>query len=232
MSLFTNALKPEILLLNLCERPSLEETWKELFELISEHAILKQATSAEAAIRYLELHIPLAILATDEGVAHYKNDAAIEKVLQYTGSGGTLIIGFYFPTAARWMELTNFFQIKCKLPWATGSRSSRWEYNINHDAALPRDAGKLVQIPKHDVIKCTLVMYALPDQRILIPIYDPNTEDELYPRKPQKTDHEAQTAIAGANYGLGYIAYVGDDNIHKGSHSERVIMSLLGFTCA
>lgn len=212
--------QPQILLLGLAAKSSLDEWFKSLFDCVGKSAQLKRENSIDGAIRYLEDNSPKAILATDEGLAETESRPVLEKVLSYLRNGGMVILGLHFPLDFDVNQFDNFFEL-FGLPWKLGDYHVE-QVQFNPFCTLPSTVVK-DSIPSVYLLLARRIMGARQEEKIVIPA--PRTKKDSLDSHWRHID-QAQAALAGAKVGNGFLVHAGGVGPEK--DSINVILALCG----
>jgi hypothetical protein len=114
-----------------------------------------------------------------------------------------------------------FFGEAFGLPWVHGDYH-RTNFQFNPSSTLPENVTS-ASLPAPFSMKVLHVKNARPEEKIFIPVPEAMTQSHVFP--PSYID-QTQSAVVGAKFGDGYVAYVGDVNGEQGSN--KVILSLCG----
>jgi hypothetical protein len=155
-----------------------------------------------------------------------RHNEVLQKVQAYIHSGGLAIVGLHFPNFVSWDIFDRFFDFGFGLPWKAGDYT-RNDFAVNPSCVLPQgiESSSLPALPYTKVLH---VKGARPHERILVPVPHPGTESRGSGQANTEAESgdEIQAAVAGAQFGTGYLVYCG--NVNPEEELDRIILSLSG----
>jgi len=221
----------EILFLCLSMQDFLDGSFKDLFSNLQKVANVKHAKTCIAALEYLEINTPKAIIVSDQGILDDANRPVLERVLSYLNSGGRVVIGLQFSTFAQWPDMDKFFSNDLGLSWKSGNYTKS-TVQLNPTCAVPTDV-ILKPFASPPYLKALHIRGAHPREKILTPQfeepeYDSNDERPRASKETLIAKHyvETQAVVVGTTVGKGFIAYLGD--VNPGPETDGVIIALCG----
>lgn len=213
--------KPQILLLCLAYRPSLDLMYPSLFRRLSEVAHVKRAESPTTALREIAENTFKVIIFADEGLADYPvldHLEVLDKVKAYVQNGGLAIVGLHFPCASQ-TSIDMFFK-HFDLPWWCGSYYIT-DVQLNPSADLPEGTATS-SLPETHTMRALHVANAGARERVYVPV-----EGKTKPTFGlEQEESVTEAVVAAARIGQGYLVYCGDVNPEQAS--GHVILAFCG----
>lgn len=111
--------RPTILFVSLEHESWFEEMYASLIDKISSKAAIQRAKKPDAFMRYMQATRPSAILLTDGALSRGKNSNVLDKLIEYTKSGGTMVVMGHFSGFVSGDEFNYFFG-RLGLGWEMG----------------------------------------------------------------------------------------------------------------
>jgi len=112
--------KPRVMLLSLDHQPFFDEIYTDLIDALSRKAQIQRTTKPAPAVRLLTHEPPYAVIVTDPGISDPENIAVLQKLKQYQGSGGTVVVACLFGSFITFPEMNRFWR-EWDLPWESGA---------------------------------------------------------------------------------------------------------------
>lgn len=215
--------RPEILIISLNHRDSLQKTYATLFNRILRVASISIAKSADGALNKMDYSDLKAIIIADEALTELNPEIArvLSKVKAYIENGGVVIAGLHFTTGSRMDKLCGFFK-NLGLPWTNGNYQ-RSMFKLSPFVDLPGSVRR-ESFPGPFSMKALHINNTRLQESIFAPMEGAKTESAVFP--PSYVDC-TQAGIAGAKLGAGYFFYCGDTNGED--EANQVIFALCGF---
>ncbi|RPD52547.1 hypothetical protein L226DRAFT_496202 [Lentinus tigrinus ALCF2SS1-7] len=204
----------KVLLLSIHKHDWIDETYSQLYRGLMRNAYIAEACDAvDANAALLDSSPPDAVVVTDAAITEVSYSALLQKLVDYTNNGGTLIFGVNFSTFFPQMKSREFFQ-RWKLSWSSGDYY-RTTFALN-PAGVPSPLSSAALVPSFsmkalhlkDVPAECAVYYATSDSHLESLVYAPT---KITPKQA------TQTPAAFAPVGKGFLGYIGDVNGEQGS---------------
>lgn len=208
---------PEVLLISLEKEPWLESEYKQLYDDLRDKFTMKEVETKRSALRRLSiLPPPAAVLVTDSGISQKSTSPLIKALVNYTRTGGRLILGCQFSNNLALATTAAFFQ-NWGLPWSDGGYF-RSTYSLNPDIQ-----GLCVEkLFKQCSMKSLQLKNVSPSHAVYLPTKDSRLQSHVFPSTPISDLDEFPAVFAPV--GQGYLGYVGDVNGEK--ESSRLILEM------
>jgi len=184
------------------------------------HEVRTASTSAQA-LQLLQSPDLRAIYVADAGIIKSTNSRILTKVVEFTKSGGTLVVGGLFPSMASKPEMSKFFSA-FGLSWRRGSYG-RSEF----DAVWTSETGKRnPSLPESYSMKAVNIESVRPSDIVYLAggdLSDDDDDDWDVFTKPATPGFESP--VLRTRVGKGYLGYIGDVNGEE--ESTDVVLALL-----
>jgi hypothetical protein len=105
----------EVLVVSMYSREMVEKTFNDLFNTLSNRAIVTSVSKPKEVIDYLDSNKPCTVLVTDPGIQDRENAVTLNKIRQYTIDGGCTVFALAFAHSISLPEM-NLFQRKFLCP--------------------------------------------------------------------------------------------------------------------
>lgn len=182
---------------------------------------VKTASTSAQALQLLQSPDLRAIYVADAGIIKSTNARVLTKVVEFTKSGGTLVVGGMFPSMASNPEMSKFFSA-FGLSWKRGS------YGWNEfDAVWTSETGKRnPSLPESYSMKAVNIESIRPSDVVYMQggdLWDDDDDDFNVFTKPATPGFESP--VLRTRVGNGYLGYVGD--VNGEDESTEVVLALL-----
>jgi hypothetical protein len=196
-----------ILVIVLKHKDTFMQVWKSQISALKEKIQVHVADTTSSALSYLASSSLDGVYVADEGVLLPR---ILSKLVEYTISGGTLVIGGVLPSMAEGSQFATLFSA-FDLSWRRGTSFSReiWELRLDHDIAKRHPsisksyslkAVSLKGVDRHAVLYGGLQDVQAPDQ--------------------------LEAPILETRVGTGVLGYIGDTN--AAPESTPILLAMLG----
>ncbi|KAL0954417.1 hypothetical protein HGRIS_003403 [Hohenbuehelia grisea] len=213
--------RPTIFFVSLSYMPYFDESNASIMSTITAKGHLARAKTPAATVRYLSTHTPRAVVVTDEGITSRTNKTALTAVLDYARNGGTVVIGFNFPSFISGPDFDRFFAQDLGLPWKRGDYH-RTDFVLNLEASLPAHADR-AGLPSTYSMKAVHVKGVSAEDQLYAPAAGAMTQSHVF--APMLAD-QRQAAAAATKMGEGILVYIGDVNGEE--ETEQLVLALCG----
>ena len=212
--------KPFIMLLALDGDDMTERLNESLIASIRAKLDVVKAVTPNLALRHLVSSNLAGVFVTDAGIIKRKNDRVLRKLVEYTKSGGSVILGGAFSSYVSPPDLDSFFEKSWGLGWKRGSyHRTTFSRNPSHDL-VKKNASLLPSCS----MKALHVQGITPQVAVYQPTQDSHVESLVW--APQQISNLSESPIVQTRVGNGTLGYVGDVNYEEGS--SKVILAMLG----
>ena len=208
---------PQIVVLQLENRPSYDDICGRLKETLEDRANVHYVSSAQVASDILTGTDRPAIYVTNAALTQQRYRKQRDEAIAYVRSGGTMIFGGFFSFQIAPPKMNEFWGC-FELPWGYGDcyrteTDLNTSMNISHAGLVQRYSQKavnLVNVRREDALYLPSASLGLQSMVIAgTPI------DDL-----------TQTPVALASFGDGKVGYTGDVNGEEGT--DMVVLAFLG----
>lgn len=222
--------KPAIMLLSLNREPHFDTMYSNLLTHLSTNATIKATNNASAILDHLAANQPAAILITDAalvGPTHEAFSAVLSALAEYVRRGGTAIFCCHFASHAAPDALDGFFGAAFGLPWRRGEYY-RTTFALNAAAAKHVVVGGKAQQRRRLAAAYSQKAVHLQDVANAQAVYLPTAESKLESLvfTAERIEDRAQTPVAWARVGEGWVGYVGD--VDAEGESDEVVLAMCG----
>lgn len=215
----TASQKPSVLLLSLEHQVYFDEINAHFLSSLRAKTNLLQALNPAKALQYISLPHLAGVLVTDVGIANRKNGNVLAKLVEYTKSGGKVVLGGAFSFFMDKDELETFFRVSWGLPWTVGScHRTTFSQNPRNDLVSRNPS-----LPASYSMKALHLGGFKPEMAVYMPTKDSHLESIVFASEPI-TDLSS-APIVFTTIGRGRLGYVGDINSEDSSTS--VILAML-----
>ncbi|CAM6096929.1 unnamed protein product [Calypogeia fissa] len=186
--------------------------------------LVLEVTTPAKAIEHLTT-IPstdvAAVLVADPAVILPKFAKVASKLVQYARDGGTLIFGGLCSSFGRPDDFGKFFERTLILPWKFGSYH-RTTFVLNPAMVAANDRFAKPFVPKSCSMKAVHIAGAAPESRVYIATDGSVIESMVF--SPTRITDRSESPVLFAEYGRGFVAWIGDVNAE--AESTAVVVAI------
>jgi len=213
---------PSVLLLSLEPPPWPCDLYEELYAALRTKADVFEATTSKTALEYLSSPSHLtAVLVTEVSVMKLKHRAVSTKLVEYTRQGGTVILGCLCSSFSRPSDINRFFQDTWGLSWRSGSYH-RTTFQLNPMANARFREDRYPSLSKSYSMKALHLKDVPVEAQVYVSNANSTIESLVFAPVPVDNRHESPMILA--QFGDGYLGWVGDVNAEKDSTHVVVAM--------
>ncbi|TVY90517.1 Uncharacterized protein LAWI1_G004397 [Lachnellula willkommii] len=194
---------PSVLLVSLEKQSFFDDMYAEVLAVLRSKANVVEVTHIASAMEHLSRPQAeyAAVVVTDAGVMAKKMVAVQQKLVEYAIFGGTVIIGFHFPTFAPPKDVETFFKDQWNLNWIF-KNYHREMFTLNpraqQDPQFASRGGN--NLPRQYSMKAVHLSGTKPEERIYV--------GEI---------NSAASPAVFAKKGEGFLGWIGDVNTEEGT---------------
>jgi hypothetical protein len=181
---------------------------------------LVKAVTSDLALRHLASPDLAGVLVTDAGITNRKNANILRKLVEFTKSGGSVVLGGAFSSHVRPLDLNSFFEKSWGLTWKSGPYHRETFFRHSSHDLVKKNAS----LPPSYSMKALHVKDIKPEVAVYRPTQDSRVES--LGSASQQVSNFSESPAVQTRMGDGYLGYVGDVNYEEGS--SNVILAMLG----
>jgi hypothetical protein len=199
-----------VLLVSLDKQSFFDEMYSEVLSKLRSRAGVMEVTHISSAMQQLsKSHEEFsAVIVTDPAVMEDKFIAVQQKLVHYADAGGTVVLGFFYTSLAERDKLNRFFEKTWALNWKYGAYS-QWMFALNRRANPSFMNRRGPNLPNQYSMKA-------------VHLSKTNPEDRIYLSSPGN----AHSPAVFANYGAGFLGWIGDVNTEIGT--TELLLTMCG----
>ena len=213
----------KVLFLSLHKDDWLDEVYSQLYRALARNAYLSEVCDpVDAAAALVSASLPNVVVVSDAALADKDHSAILEKLVEYTNNGGTLIFAMSFSSFFPMGRAREFFQ-RWGLSWDAGDYH-RTTVGLN-PAGVPHPLSVTALFPSFSM-KALHLKNVSPECSVYYPTPESRIESHVFPPDKIRPEQATQTPAAFAPVGRGFLGYIGDVNGEQGS--TRLIIEMCG----
>lgn len=200
--------EPFIMVLSLEDRGMLEAYCQSLLDALrTKRKLMIATTSIQASDYFASPHLQ-GVFVTDAGISRGANAQYLTKLVEFTKSGGSVVIGGSFSSFIKPSDVNTFFERSWGLSWKSGSYH-RSTFSLNKSHNLAKENSSLAP---------SFSMKALHVEDIdpVIAIYTPT----------EGPKNSSESPVVQTPMGKGKLGYIGDVNAEDAS--TNIVLAMFG----
>lgn len=212
----------KVIIISLGQSGFFKNMCRSLLTALRERADVLEATTVETAIEHLGLPTAeiAAVLVGDPDVILPKFVKVASKMVKFARDGGTLIFGGLCSSFGGPDDFDKFFERIMSLPWKFGS-CHRTTFALN-PAAARHERFARHSMPNSYSMKAVHITRAAPESHLYVSMANSVVESLVF--APDPITDRTESPILFAEYGRGFVAWIGDINLEVESTAVVVAM--------
>ncbi|PIL32503.1 transporter [Ganoderma sinense ZZ0214-1] len=219
--------KRNILIVSLEKEDYTDEIYAQFYQALRKNATVTEVQQPRAAQAALSASAsasprPDAVILSDPALTNPKHKKLLASLVDYTRSGGTVVLALQFSNHLKPAQTRPFFA-RWGVPWDRGSYF-RTTTALN-PAGIPAPLNSAALLPSVSA-KAVHVKDAPRAHAVYLPTAASHVESRVFARDPITGEMAQESPAVCARVGEGYLGYVGDVNGEQGS--TRLIFEMCG----